>query len=162
MIGLRLVVGLFAAAVTSAAAQTSTSDELHAQGAQALTKAQLEALVVGARVTVVSPSGAARSWDQGARGSFIASMRSANRASRTLHGKGTAKVDENGVYCVHIEWPQAVEAWCRRIYSLDGSYYAVSDDAAQSPVFALGILRPNPDRLGAFSSFWYLARSLAR
>jgi len=148
----------------SAFAQVGTPPDLESGGARPLAKDEVEKLLFGAKVSIGHPSGAERRWTHGPRGSFIASMQPTPNGtkSRAIHGKGTAKVDESGAYCVHIEWPRSVESWCRRVYTLDGAYYAVSIGREQRDVNTLHVVQPNPGRLNALGRLWYLARSPGR
>lgn len=157
---LRVLAGVIAFAATSAYAQVGTLADLQSRGARSLPKDEVEKLVFGAKVSIGYPSGAERHWTHGPRGSFIASMQPApnDTKSRAIHGKGTAKVDESGAYCVRIEWPRNVESWCRRVYTLHGSYYAVPTEPGQRDVITLHVVQPNPGLLSTLGRLWYLAR----
>src|SRR5205823_1060223 len=113
-------------------------------------------------ISIADADGAIRSWTHNARGNVIASLlRPSSAASRPLNGEGTARIDQNGAYCVRIEWPRTLESWCRRIVSLHGEYYAVADEPGPAQVVPLQIVQPDPARLGMLSRLWSLARITA-
>jgi hypothetical protein len=150
---------LTALAVMPAFGESSPAPSLTAHGSHVLTKIEVEKLLSGARISLADTDGATRSWIHGLRGNLIASLtRPSTGASRAVNGQGTARIDQNGAYCVRIEWPSTLESWCRRIFSLNGGYYAVSDDAAETPALPVQIVQPNPGRLSTLGRLWYLAR----
>lgn len=130
---------------------------LDAQSARALDRHEIEKLVFGSRISTTDAQGRTRAWTHGARGSLIATLQQPGK-SRPLNGQGAANVDTNGAYCVRIEWPRMVEAWCRQIVALNGTYYAVSDDPGQPRMAALHVVQPDRTRLSTLSRLWSIAR----
>ena len=128
-----------------------------AEGAHLLGKSEVEKLLPGARMSLSAAGDGMRSWTHGVRGHLAASMERPG-ASRPLNGQGTASVDASGAYCVKIEWPRTLESWCRRIVSLNGGYYGVSDDPDQTQVVPLKIVHPNPNALGVLGRLWSLVQ----
>ena len=153
---LLVAVGLAATAMTHASAQSAAA--FSTNGAHVLGKQDLEKLLSGARVSIGNPAEATRSWTDNGRGNILATLDTAGAKGRPLNGKGTARVDESGAYCVRIEWPRSVESWCRRIFSLHGAYYAAADDTGPAQVLPLDVIQPNAKRLTALGRMWYLAR----
>ena len=151
------LLALLAMAVMPAFGQ-SAAVNLTANGAHMLGKEELEKLLFGARVSIGNPAQTMRSWTDNGRGSMLATLETAGGKGRPLNGKGTAHVDENGAYCVRIEWPRSDESWCRRIFSLHGAYYAVADGTGAAQVLPLEVIQPNAKRLSALGRMWYLAR----
>jgi hypothetical protein len=45
-------------------------------------------------------------------------------------------VNEDGKYCIHIDWPHVDEKWCASILKAGDSYYLRSVDSAQKIEFA--------------------------
>jgi hypothetical protein len=135
----------------------SRFEVLNSPDAHVLTKAEVERLVYGAKVSIGDDIGT-RSWIHGGRSVIAMLEKPAAGASRPLRGKGLATVDPSGAYCVSIEWPRTEETWCRRIVHLHGAYYAVSDDAGDARAYTFEAIQPSRTRLGTLSRLWSLAR----
>ena len=148
---------LLAFVASSAFGQNPAAKNLEAQGGRLLAKTAVEKLFSGARTLFADADGVTRSWIQNGRGDLMATLQRAN-AARPINGRGSANVDQNGAYCVRIEWPRAEESWCRRIFQLNGVYYAVSDDAGQTVAVPLQIVQPDPGRLTSLARLWSLVR----
>ncbi|MEA3154813.1 MAG: hypothetical protein QOK44_2402 [Betaproteobacteria bacterium] len=151
-----LLVFVTVLAVAPALGQATTQQGLETQGARLLTREAVEKLVLGSRISMVDAQ-TTQTWTHGARGNLIATL-ARSGVPRPINGQGTAKVDQTGAYCVRIEWPKTVESWCRHIFALDGSYYAVSDDPRQTQVNSLQVVQPNMKRLSTLTRLWSLAR----
>ena len=151
-----LIVIMTAVAAAPAFAQVRSTVVQSAE-ARVLSKPEVERLVSGARISIADETGT-RSWIHDGRAVIATLQRPAADGARPLRGKGVAKVDPSGAYCVTIEWPRSEETWCRRIVELHGLYYAVSDSAHDTRVYSFDALQPNRARLGTLSRLWSLAR----
>ena len=152
----RAVLVLTALAAAPALAQVR-SEVVQSADAHVLSKAEVERLVYGARVSIADETGT-RTWIHNGRSVIATLQRPTSDGARPLRGKGVAKVHPSGAYCVTIEWPRTEEMWCRRIVELHGLYYAVSDDGHDTRAYPFEALQPNRARLGTLSRLWSLAR----
>ena len=148
-------IALFASA--SVLAQTTSSTSFATDGGRVLTRPELEKLLTGAQVSLSDEAGGVQTWTHPLRGALLASLKRAGNA-RPVNGQGTATIDQNGAYCVKIEWPQAPESWCRRVLLLRGSYYTLSEGLHETHASPLHINQPNAAHLAMLSRLWSLAR----
>jgi len=152
-----LLVFVTTSAVAPAIVRATTQQSLEAQGARVLTREAVEKLVLGSRISMTDADASTQTWTHGVRGNLIASH-ARSGVSRAINGQGTATIDQTGAYCVRIEWPKTVESWCRHIFTLNGAYYGVSDDARETQVTTLEVVQPNTKRLSTLTRLWSLAR----
>lgn len=124
--------GCIALATASAvqAAKAMGVDELRAQNAQLLSKAELDQLIPGS-VSHSETERATRQWKHSADGSLAGSgqFKPGQGDTRGGSGRGTWRITESGDYCVEIEWSRTSEKWCRQVYRLGADYYAVAKRA---------------------------------
>jgi hypothetical protein len=115
----------------------ATLAELKAKGARLLTKADVEKLATGAAVENRAGTASVRYWKNAADGTFVASSTNVGPAgvNRPTQGQGTWKVDDDGRFCVNIEWPRSTENWCRGVYEVTGSTYTVSGTSDQARAY---------------------------
>jgi hypothetical protein len=117
--------------------------ELKSRGATQVSKAELDALLPGAKVRNVTPQGSTRYWENESSGKFVVSTdlvgySRGGRLGRTTAGNGTWHISGEGAYCVQIEWPQRTEQWCRHLFKFGDKYYGVrslADEAAEAHEF---------------------------
>ena len=129
-------IALFATAPVLA--QTTSSTTFASEGGRVLTRPELEKLLTGAQISLSDDAGGVQTWTHPSRGALLASLKRAGSA-RPVNGQGTATIDQNGAYCVKIEWPQALESWCRRVLLLRGSYYTLSEGSHETHASPLHI-----------------------
>ena len=107
-------------------AQTLTVGEIKTKGAVQLSSEDLKQLLPGAKVMSKLPDGTTRRWENKPNGTLVASSDAAGmgggRAYR-VQGSGTWKIDDNGRFCVAIQWNTKSEDVCRFILKADGKYY---------------------------------------
>ncbi len=95
---------------------------------------ELRKLVTGATVTHVSrSSGSLRRWKNEPDGNFMATSdnKKFGSAMGTQSGTspGTWSINDEGKYCVRIDWKRVEEKWCAFIVrAADGGYYLNSVD----------------------------------
>jgi hypothetical protein len=94
---------------------------------------ELKTLVTGATVEQVTKSGNPRRWKNEPDGSLMASSY-AIRSGRLMGQQssaspGTWSINDEGKYCVRIDWKRVEEKWCAFIVrAADGGYYLNSVD----------------------------------
>lgn len=123
-----------AALVIAFVASVAAGNVLAQDSAVKMTKDELLAFLPGTKVTHTSKGGSLRRWTNEPDGKFIAS--SDNKKYGSAMGSqgasrpGSWKVDDEGKYCIEIEWKRETESWCAYVLkSADGAYYLnVADD----------------------------------
>lgn len=107
------------------------SDIKQANGQQ-LSVDDLRSLMPGAHVTNMLDNGSTRKWVNETNGSLNATtdnkgnMGSTTRLVQTAHATGTWSVNDNGSYCVNLEWRAITENWCRFMFKVGDKYYGVT------------------------------------
>ena len=99
-----------------------------------LTKDELLSLLPGTKVTHINQGGSERHWTNEADGTVVAS--SNNKiignalGTHFAQGRGTWRVDEEGKFCIDIDWSRLQEKWCSYILrgQSDVYYLNVVDD----------------------------------
>ncbi|MBS1140727.1 MAG: hypothetical protein H6R13_2180 [Proteobacteria bacterium] len=103
-------------------------------GSRKMTRDELLSFLPGAKVTHISQAGSERRWTNKTDGTLIAN------SNNKLYGNaigtqgatqaGTWMVNDEGKYCIDIDWKRVHEKWCANIIkSQDGAYYLnVVDD----------------------------------
>jgi len=94
---------------------------------------ELKTLVTGATVAHVSKSGSQRRWRNEPDGNFMATSNNKKYGSalgqHTAASPGTWSINDEGKYCVRIDWKREEEKWCAYIVrGADGDYYLNSVD----------------------------------
>lgn len=109
---------------------------LKAQGAQALSKDDLVALLPGASLTRQLERGEVR-INTVKDGSLNASYQEKARNTGQLKGYGTWKVTDDGKYCFEIKWNRAFEnvSGCRTMYKAGDDYYGAGSDGDDAKLF---------------------------
>ncbi|VVE28504.1 hypothetical protein PAQ31011_03539 [Pandoraea aquatica] len=107
------------------------SDIKDANGQQ-LSVDDLRSLMPGAHVTNVIQNGSTRKWVNESGGSLNATsdnkgnIGSGGRSVQVAHATGTWSVNDNGAYCVNMEWRALTENWCRFMFKVGDKYYGVT------------------------------------
>ena len=102
---------------------------------------ELKTLVTGATVEQVTKSGNPRRWKNEPDGSLMASSY-AIRSGRLMGQQssaspGTWSINDEGKYCVRIDWRREEEKWCAYIVrAADGGYYLNSVDSGRKIEFS--------------------------
>jgi hypothetical protein len=100
-----------------------------------MTKEELLAFLPGTKVTHTSKAGSLRRWTNEPDGKFIASSDNKKYGSAVgnqgVSRPGTWKVDDEGKYCIEIDWKRWTESWCAYVLKgAEGAYYLnVADDS---------------------------------
>ena len=89
---------------------------------------ELKTLVTGATVAHVSKAGSQRRWRNEPDGNFMATSNNKKYGSalgqQTAASPGTWSINDEGKYCVRIDWKREEEKWCAYIVrAADGGYY---------------------------------------
>lgn len=113
-----------------------------AQGdASKMTKDDLLAFLPGTKVTHISSAGSERHWTNGPDGKFVAS--STNKlygsalGTSVVTNPGTWTVNDEGKYCIDIDWSRVHEKWCAFVLKgADDTYYLNVVDAKHKIEFA--------------------------
>lgn len=93
-----------------------------------LSRDELLAFLPNAEVTSFSKAGSVWRWKNGPDGKFVASTDN-KKYGGPLGGSsssavGTWEVNEQGKYCIRIDWKRETEDWCAYIVKdADGGYY---------------------------------------
>jgi len=125
-----LSAGLLVAAFAVQADPMHLSDIKDANGQQ-LSVDDLRQLMPGAKVTSIWSNGSTRRWTNDTDGKLNATSDnrgntgSGGRMNVTARGEGTWSVNDNGAYCVNIEWRALTENWCRFIFKVGDKYWGV-------------------------------------
>ena len=120
---------LCACVLASASASAVTVDELRSMNATRLVAADVRPLVTGAKVTNTTNQGSSRFWTNDADGKFFANSdnrKSGYSAKAAPPSPGTWRVEDDGRYCVTIDWPRIAENWCRFLFRAGDNYYGVT------------------------------------
>lgn len=122
-----LLCGLMVA-TPGAAQEKLTLGDLKANNAQQLSRSDLQSLVPEASVISTAGTNSTRRWTNEKGGTFVASSTNAGAigAGKSVSGRGTWSINDEGRYCVEIDWPRTNEKWCRAIFQKGDAYYGVS------------------------------------
>ena len=121
----KLIVALLVSVV---AANTFAQD-----GATKMTRDELLSFLPGAKVTHLSQAGSERHWTNKADGTLFANTNNKlygnNIGTQTSSHAGIWAVNDEGKYCIDIDWKRVHEKWCANILkSQDGSYFLNTAD----------------------------------
>lgn len=128
------------AATGIAIAQGSTSSASDNTQAVKMTKDELEVFLPGTSVRYLTRVGSTHRWTNDSSGKFVA--RTDNKKYDTsgvnsASGYGTWKVNDEGKYCVNIDWKRETEDWCAFILkTADGGYYLNKVDPTRKIEFS--------------------------
>ena len=105
-----------------------------------MSREELLAFLPGLKVTHVSSGGSERHWTNEPDGTLYANSNNktfgSGAGSRTVGQAGTWKVNDEGKYCVDIDWKQLAEKWCANILKGEGdTYYLGKVDEKRKIVF---------------------------
>lgn len=132
---------LFAAVLTSLlailAARPAHADPMHlsdikSANGQQLTVDDLRSLMPGAKVTNVITNGSTHKWINKPDGTLNATsdnragVGSGTRMNAVAQAQGTWSVNDNGSFCVNLEWRAMTENWCRFMFKVGDKYYGVT------------------------------------
>lgn len=127
---------LLAILVFGAVSAAAIADE----GAIKMNRDELLAFLPETKVTHVSKAGSTRIWSNAREGTLLAS--SDNKKHGSVMGTGAASstgtwmVNDEGKYCVHIEWKRESEKWCASILKAADGYYLNSVEPTRKIDFA--------------------------
>lgn len=113
-----------------------------AQGdAVKLTADELKAFLPGTKVTHHNKVGSLRHWVNNADGSFVASSDNKKYGSalgtQSAQAPGKWNVNDDGKYCIAIEWGRVSENWCAFILKTSaGEFYLNAVEADRKIEFA--------------------------
>jgi len=103
-------------------------------GNRKMTRDELSSFLPGTKVTHVSQNGSERRWTNEPDGTLIANSNNKQFGSATgtqmATQAGAWTINDDGKYCIDIDWKRVHEKWCANIIkSQDGGYYLnVVDD----------------------------------
>jgi hypothetical protein len=102
---------------------------------------ELRALVTGAKVTHVNRYGSVRRWTDDPDGTFVASTSNQKHGGAltgsSYTGQGKWLINDDGKFCIEIDWKRDDEKWCATIVKgEDGIYYLGKVDPARKIEFA--------------------------
>ena|SRR5271165_4217245 len=127
---------LFAASMivcSLAFGQVSTLADVKTKSAVQLSADDLKQLLPGSKVTA---NGGSLHWENSPNGSAEGAHTPAGR-SRPLPASGNWKIDDQGAYCVDLNWSAGSAHWCRYLFKMGDKYYAFDtlEDTAQANEF---------------------------
>ncbi len=102
--------------------------DIKAQGATQLSGTELKKLMDGASITRKTANGSTQNWTHDPDGKMmVGSDRKGNVSLnfKTTSFPGTWSANENGTYCVNIEYPSKTENWCHFVFKAGDQYYFV-------------------------------------
>ncbi len=105
-----------------------------------LSRDELLAFLPNAEVTSYSKAGSVRRWKNEPDGKFVASTDNKKyggpMGNSSATAAGTREVNEQGKYCIRIDWKREAEDWCAYIVmAADGNYYLNRVDPARKIEF---------------------------
>jgi hypothetical protein len=127
-----LVAAIACVAATSAFAQ---------EDARKMTREELLSFLPGTKVTHTASSGSLHRWNNEPDGTLVANTDNKKYGNalgtQSAASRGTWKVNDEGKYCIQIDWRRELEKWCAQILkSPDGIYYLNVVDAGHKIEFA--------------------------
>lgn len=123
-----------ATVVIAIVASVVTGNVLAQDSAVRMTKDELLTFLPGTKVTHTSKAGSLRRWTNEPDGKFVVSSDNKKYGSamgnRGASRPGTWMVNDEGKYCIEIDWKREQEKWCAYVLkSADDAYYLnVADD----------------------------------
>jgi hypothetical protein len=97
-------------------------------GALKMTREELLSFLPGTKVTHVSEAGSERHWTNEPDGKFFATTNNkkfgSSLGTQGAAQAGTWKVNDEGKYCIDIDWKRVHEKWCAYVLKgQDDAYY---------------------------------------
>jgi hypothetical protein len=129
----------FTIAVLILAAFTS-SPLLAKEGTVKMTKTELQALLPDTQSIYETKAGSIQRWKNEPDGKFIASTNNKKLGSplgvQNVTAPGTWRVNDEGKYCITIDWRREPADWCSYVYkSADGEYFLGGSENARKIKF---------------------------
>ena len=124
----------FVLAISIFAAVTSTV-VLAKDGPVKMSKKELLSFLPGKHCARITKAGSQHRWVNEPDGKFVVSTSNKKYGSplgvRNVTGHGTWKVNDEGKYCIDIDWKREPESWCSFVLKgKDGEYFlGVADKA---------------------------------
>lgn len=109
------------------------------EGAVKMTREELLTFLPGARVTHVNSGGSTRVWTNNPDGTLMASSdgkKYGGAFGAPGSSSGSWKVNDEGKYCVSIDWKREAENWCSSILKATDGYYLAKVDPSRKIQFA--------------------------
>lgn len=134
-----VVVAAIAIAATSVQAADVTVAAVKTAGGKELSGAELTALLPGKTARRTSDR-FDQSWVHDQGGKIRASSVEKTGYMHNRSGSGSWQVNDQGQYCLQIEWPRLSWNWCRYIYQVGDDYFGFdskADNAASKIKFTL-------------------------
>ena len=117
-----------AAACPVSAQESATLAGLRAQAATTLSRADLMALMPGAKVMRINEKGSTHIWTNEPGGEMIVSSDNRGSSGRSTTAQGKWSIGDDGRFCVAIQWKKGEpEDSCRFILKTADAYYATSE-----------------------------------
>lgn len=102
---------------------------VHAQdGGRKMTREELLSFLPGAKVKHISQAGSERHWINEMDGTLVANSNNKlygnSTGTQSATQAGTWMINDEGKYCIDIDWKRVHEKWCAFIIKgQDGGYY---------------------------------------
>lgn len=92
-----------------------------------MSRDELLSFLPGTKVTHVSQAGSERRWTNEPDGTLYANSNNKSygsvTGSRVVGHSGTWKVNDEGKYCIDIDWKSVSEKWCSPVFKGEGDTY---------------------------------------
>jgi hypothetical protein len=108
-------------------------------GAVKMTRAELLSFLPGTKVTHVNSGGSTRIWTNRPDGTLMASSdgkKYGGAFGAPGSSSGTWKVNDEGQFCISIDWKREAENWCSSILKTADGYYLAKVDPRRKIEFA--------------------------
>jgi hypothetical protein len=116
-----------AATFAARAQDVTTWGELRVTAPVTLSRAELQALLPGASMSRTNDKGSTHRWTNAPDGKMVVSSDNRGRSGRQSSATGTWSIDEEGRYCMSVQWRQGEsEESCRFLLAAGGVYWAAS------------------------------------
>ena len=109
-------------------------------GAVKMSKEELLSFLPGVKVTQIASSGSERHWTNEPGGKIY--MNTNNKlygsamGTQTASHEGTWSVNDEGKYCIDVDWKRIRENWCANVLKAQDNYYLNVADEKHKIVFA--------------------------
>lgn len=129
---LALIAAASLAPLSAAWADPMHLSDIKSANGQQLSVDELRSLMPGAHVTNIINNGSTRKWINEPDGSLNATsdnkgnIGSGGRSVQVAHATGTWSVNDNGSFCVNLEWRAVTENWCRFMFKVGDKYFGVT------------------------------------
>jgi len=92
-----------------------------------MTREELLSFLPGTKVTQITEAGSERRWSNGPDGKFFATSNNKQYGNalgtQMASNAGTWTVNDEGKYCIDIDWKRVHEKWCAYILKSQGDIY---------------------------------------